>query len=1523
MGIKEYRATGGNRALLNDYHRKSDSLAQWQINFLPYKDQQYGFDYLGSGYHGIFSDSEYYPYLSANYDLRYKSVECGKTDNVIVDFGSYPERDSVVFKDKWGVKLKVSKGNILNFSGVTDADTNYIYAYRGDEKIGKLSVNTYKKKSYKVVLVSVNKATLPDINKLNEYLGKVYRQCVDTFEIETDMITINDLFPFSHGDKNRFSGYNEDQKRVLKAYDSWIKPDINYLFFIPDGAETNGVAGYNPLGYNFGFIYYGAGNRTIAHELAHGIASLNHPFKDDVETKGQTDNLLDYNDGNSLWHFQWDNLQNPPSRIFKWNFEEEDAEMSYFKCITQSNNSNLEKIHDYILPNNAVIHLPDNLWASGFIVRNDSSSNLPMGSLSVVTDGNFDYQIVDFGEKNHVYFGRKDGETIYRSFDLVSTKSNNPANDKSVASVVANGNSFIIKLGNISVTSGFRACKFNAIDVSSHTYFASINDDEYVKYHLNNNLKDTTKRFFYEDETVIHEFVNSIREQEKDRETQDNDLGEHIADKLRAYKNLNNKRFVVVRKAVNSLTTNQIYWDNFAEKVFHELGLHDDDILITLPYFECSGVNQNDVEFVYMPGLYYGNNVEIDISKLRSDYNSITRSTGTIEEVVPIRKFVMDVFIHTKKILVDHIGVINNLNDVEYSIKRAVLSGYDYNQTIILKYTGNFDSFIKESLKLYTKYDSLKSIRMWKSRSIANEDIKNSEIQSTISEIQSIDNEIIRLCEQQLELNNNIQLSSFVDTIIYNPKKPIIFKEEFIASPNIESLKNNQDTLSNAAFYILTEAFNEFREDINNKNISNKKIFSKTEGFGFNGDHTFTSKMDWYLAPYDGVIYASIDVSSVVLGFFGLDFISDFMGVSYSLIRKDYTQTSLYTLSLGVSGPVAISAIKNVKNVKIGQAIKQTHTEISVVDDVKSDLKKIVGKDGFSAPTIAGNPNPKWVTNSTADVVENTKSVNKVDEVGKTVKSEENIKQEVNTLKNTETKELAQEAKTLEEAKEVTKSTTEVVENSINSFADFESKMKSFQNSNEFVEKVKGISQEQQSDFFKMFGNLDDVNLQRFVDNPGMVDAWKSLKKTKLDESYLSDVDFLDAMSFYKGKFEDKISYKNIGDFLQPELHKAVVEEFYKKELNITQFRELIGDLKNSPDFNNGNFYGEMYSFVENAELKKALQGRAFNLYFHEGNDNLAKEFGKLSRNMQENFVSDFQKSKSFVKFKERPELLNLWKKLRSKNMPEYMYKDVEFLEKLNVSNLDISYINRTFCDDEMCEYLYKLIKDNKFDTKQLQALCGDFEHCVPKNGDGLLELFDFIKTDKNAALQNKAYAFYDKKYKTLRQKAIDYFVEKTPDFVNAFAQEFVANIVVNTLKFCTDSIEVLRKLDSKATIRKIETYINNLFSSVALYESCLRNVLNTFSSNTNNKWNSFGIKLSFISGISYTSLLDPKKSIEERVSRAVYQGIFGIITNIFQNNINKWRKAKIPFVNSVGEQILFDGLESYSEDYLISIFLQ
>ncbi|MBO7142869.1 MAG: hypothetical protein J6V76_07160 [Bacteroidales bacterium] len=330
MGIQEYRATGGNKALLKEYHRKSDSLAQWQINFKKYDAQAYAFDRVGSGDHGIFDTDEYYP-RSGSYDFRYKSVECGKTDRVVVDFGSYSEKDSVIFKDKYGVRLKVVDQNVLAFTGVSRADTNYIYAYRGDKKIGKLFLNTYQRKTYKVVLVSVNGATLPSESIILDSLNKVYNQCAVSFELRTDTITINGLKSFSHGGSGILTVYNDDQKTVLTAYDKWMQNNTYYLFFIDnvkdkkDGSGTL-VSGYMPRGYNAGFIYEGGSERTIAHELGHGVAGLEHVFSDS-KASGKTQNLMDYATGEQLWHFQWNQIQDPSRVWMKWNKDEGEGEL--------------------------------------------------------------------------------------------------------------------------------------------------------------------------------------------------------------------------------------------------------------------------------------------------------------------------------------------------------------------------------------------------------------------------------------------------------------------------------------------------------------------------------------------------------------------------------------------------------------------------------------------------------------------------------------------------------------------------------------------------------------------------------------------------------------------------------------------------------------------------------------------------------------------------------------------------------------------------------------------------------------------------------------------------------------------------------------------------------------------------------------------------------------------------------------------------------------------------------------------
>ena len=348
MGKTEFNATGGNSVLLKEYHRKSDSLAQWQINFSKYDAQTYAFDHIGSGNHGIFATDQYYP-TSGNYDFRYKSVECGKSDKVKVEFDTYPQADSVIFKDKYGVTYPVSlKDNVLSFTGVSKADTNYIYAYRGDKKIGKLFLNTYQRKTYKVVLVSVNEAKIPYDNKLEKYLNKVYNQCAVSFKDSTDKISIPDLKTFSHGGSGILTVYNDDQKKVLNAYDSKMQDNTYYLFFVDgvtdkkDGSGTL-VSGYMPRGYNCGFIYDGGSERTIAHELGHGIAGLEHVFENS-NNSGKTNNLMDYSTGDELWHFQCDQIQDPSRVWMKWNKAEGEGELKrqYFVVLnghTYPNNS--------------------------------------------------------------------------------------------------------------------------------------------------------------------------------------------------------------------------------------------------------------------------------------------------------------------------------------------------------------------------------------------------------------------------------------------------------------------------------------------------------------------------------------------------------------------------------------------------------------------------------------------------------------------------------------------------------------------------------------------------------------------------------------------------------------------------------------------------------------------------------------------------------------------------------------------------------------------------------------------------------------------------------------------------------------------------------------------------------------------------------------------------------------------------------------------------------------------------------
>ena len=57
------------------------------------------------------------------------------------------------------------------------------------------------------------------------------------------------------------------------------------------------------------------GDRLVAHEIGHGVYKFQHTFDYGVEEKS-TDNLMDYNNGDFLAHYQWRVMQD--SVMFVW-----------------------------------------------------------------------------------------------------------------------------------------------------------------------------------------------------------------------------------------------------------------------------------------------------------------------------------------------------------------------------------------------------------------------------------------------------------------------------------------------------------------------------------------------------------------------------------------------------------------------------------------------------------------------------------------------------------------------------------------------------------------------------------------------------------------------------------------------------------------------------------------------------------------------------------------------------------------------------------------------------------------------------------------------------------------------------------------------------------------------------------------------------------------------------------------------------------------------------------------------------
>ena len=231
-----------------------------------------------------------------------------------------------------------SKHWSISLPSVSSGESYEAFAVYEGEVLGKLRVASYAQQRHKLTLVPINDAKL-DKAQIERELNGIYGSVGIHFDVEVDERMRGDYSWDRDGDRKlsivgkSFFGRVREVKEsaemdyLKKAY-SQLSGTLDGLYlFVVDAAQgledkPQSLLGEMPRRSRFGYIFSGnspnggtsALSHTIAHELGHGLFTLQHTFDDEyggTKSQGQTRNLMDYATGKELAAFQWNVLTNP------------------------------------------------------------------------------------------------------------------------------------------------------------------------------------------------------------------------------------------------------------------------------------------------------------------------------------------------------------------------------------------------------------------------------------------------------------------------------------------------------------------------------------------------------------------------------------------------------------------------------------------------------------------------------------------------------------------------------------------------------------------------------------------------------------------------------------------------------------------------------------------------------------------------------------------------------------------------------------------------------------------------------------------------------------------------------------------------------------------------------------------------------------------------------------------------------------------------------------------------------------
>ena len=287
----------------------------------------------------------FYEPFAKGYIAPWKLVPVGENDVVTAKYEGSKNIDlkKVHFVSEPNTAALPAKFNeaeqtwTISLRSVSPGASYDVFAVYEGVVIGKLRVVSYAKQQHKVTLVPINEVKL-DKSAIEQQLNIIYNPVGVQFTVDIDESMRGNYDWEVESEKDgllstvgkSFWGYDKELKEstemlnLQKTYHQVAGTLDGVYLFVLNGAtgldgQKGDLLGEMPRKSRFGYIF--AGNspnteeivHTIAHELGHGIFTLQHTF--DAEygkgTIKETNNLLDYKNGIDLAAFQWNVMSSP------------------------------------------------------------------------------------------------------------------------------------------------------------------------------------------------------------------------------------------------------------------------------------------------------------------------------------------------------------------------------------------------------------------------------------------------------------------------------------------------------------------------------------------------------------------------------------------------------------------------------------------------------------------------------------------------------------------------------------------------------------------------------------------------------------------------------------------------------------------------------------------------------------------------------------------------------------------------------------------------------------------------------------------------------------------------------------------------------------------------------------------------------------------------------------------------------------------------------------------------------------